>query len=254
MGPELDIAPVATARVPFMALERQHGAMGRELTAAFERVVRQSAFILGEEVERFEQEFAAACGVARASASPRARPRLTLALIAAGIGPGDEVIVPAHTYIASALAVLHAGRHPVFCDVEDGTGLHRRELGRRGGQRTRTAAILPVHLYGQACDMDALRAARAPPRPARRRGRRPGARRGVTRPPRRARSGAAAAFSFYPSKNLGALGDGGAICTDDPEIARRRGGSATSASGARASTSSRASTSGSTGSRPPSCG
>src|SRR5439155_913049 len=138
-------------------------------------------------------------------------------LQAAGIGPGDEVIVPAHTFIASALGPLHAGATPVACDVEDGTGLLDPEAA-AAVIGPRTAAIVAVHLYGQACDMDALGAlARrhglllvedaAQAHGACWRGRPVGS------------LGDAACFSFYPSKNLGALGDGGAICTGDDELA-----------------------------------
>jgi dTDP-3-amino-3,4,6-trideoxy-alpha-D-glucose transaminase len=219
MGPLLDIPPVTAARVPFMALERQHAALGRELTAAFERVARRSTFVLGVEVERFEHEFAAACGVACCVGVASGTAALTLAMKAAGIGPGDEVIVPAHTFIASVLAVVHAGATPVFCDVEPGTGLID-PTSAAAAVTERTAAVLAVHLYGQACEMDALgELARhrgllvvedaAQAHGAGYRGRCVGS------------LGTVAAFSFYPSKNLGALGDAGAICTDDPEIARR---------------------------------
>ena len=138
-------------------------------------------------------------------------------LKAAGIGPGDEVIVPAHTFIATALAVEHAGATPVCAEVEEGTGLIDPDAV-RAAIGPRTAAVLPVHLYGQVCRMDELReladgaglalfedAAQA--HGAAYQGRRAGA------------LGRAGAFSFYPSKNLGALGDGGAICTDDDELA-----------------------------------
>jgi dTDP-4-amino-4,6-dideoxygalactose transaminase len=144
---------------------------------------------------------------------------LTLAISACGIDRGDEVIVPAHTYIASALAVLHAGATPVFCDVEEATGLIDPESAAEAISE-RTAAILAVHLYGQTCDMAPLQmlterhglllvedAAQA---------------HGATYRGRRAGSlGSVAAFSFYPSKNLGALGDGGAVLTRDPDVAQR---------------------------------
>jgi dTDP-4-amino-4,6-dideoxygalactose transaminase len=142
---------------------------------------------------------------------------LTISLLAAGVGRGDEVIVPAHTFVASALSVLHAGATPVLCDVSEDDGLidveHARSL-----ISARTAAVMPVHLYGQLCAPAALRqlardhsllliedAAQAH-----------GAR---TEDAAAGSLGDAAAFSFYPGKNLGALGDGGAICTDDPELA-----------------------------------
>lgn len=190
-----------------------------ELQAAFERVVRGSSFILGEEVERFEDEFAAYCGTSSCVGVASGTAALTLALIAAGIGRGDEVIVPAHTYIATALAVVNSGATPIFCDVDDGTAL----IDPRSAESSvspRTAAIIPVHLYGQVCEMEPLEALAArhgllvledaaQAHGATYRGRRTGS------------LGAAAGFSFYPSKNLGALGDGGAICTNDADLADR---------------------------------
>ena len=206
-------------RVPFVALDRQHAPLRAELTAAFERVVDGSGYILGAEVEAFEREFAAYCSTEHCVGVASGTAALVLAFQAAGIGPGDEVIVPAHTFIASALGVLHAGATPVFCEVEQGTGLidaasAEAQIGER------TAGILAVHLYGQVCDMDALTvlaersgialfedAAQA---------------HGATWRGRRAGTfGKAAAFSFYPSKNLGALGDGGAVVTNDPDVAER---------------------------------
>ena len=190
-----------------------------DLRAAFERVVGTSGFILGEEVERFEREFAAYTGARHCVGIASGTAALTLMTIAAGIGEGDEVIVPAHTYIASALGVLHAGATPVLCDVDDGTGLiDVRSAETCVGERT--AAILAVHLYGQVCDMGAVRALAerhglavledaAQAHGAIDRGRRAGS------------LGSAAAFSFYPGKNLGALGDGGAITTDDDQLAER---------------------------------
>ncbi|HEX8075709.1 MAG TPA: DegT/DnrJ/EryC1/StrS family aminotransferase [Thermoleophilaceae bacterium] len=206
-------------RVPFVALERQHATIQEELRAAFDRVLGSSGFILGAEVAAFEDEFAAYCGAEHCVGVASGTAALTLALQAAGIGPGDEVIVPGHTFIASALGVLHAGATPVFCDVEEGTGLiDVSTAGDALGERT--AAVMAVHLYGQLADMDAVGrfadrhglavfedAAQA---------------HGATWKGRRAGSlGAAAAFSFYPSKNLGALGDGGAICTADPTLAAK---------------------------------
>lgn len=193
--------------------------MAADLRAAFDRVLQGSGFILGEEVEGFEAEFAAYCGVAHCVGVASGTAALTLALRAAGIGPGDEVVVPAHTYIASALGVLHAGAAPVFCDVEDDTGLIDADAA-LAAMGPRTAAVLGVHLYGQACDVEALREV------ARRHGallmedaaQAHGARHGDSRT---GSLGAAGCFSFYPSKNLGALGDGGAICTDDEGLAQR---------------------------------
>jgi len=206
------VAP-PTAAVPFVTLDRQHGRLAAELREAFERVVGSSGFILGAEVEAFEADFAAYCGARHCVGVASGTAAIGVALRAAGIGAGDEVIVPGHTFIASALGVLHAGATPVFADVEEDTGL----LDPRSAAAAispRTAAIMAVHLYGQVCDMQAVNelaqrhglfvledAAQA---------------HGAADGDRRAGSlGTAAAFSFYPSKNLGALGDGGAICTDD---------------------------------------
>jgi len=201
----------AASQVPFLDLRRQHGAIADQLRSALDRVVQSNAFILGSEVEQFEAQFAEHCGVEHCIGTASGTAALTLAMVAAGIGPGDEVIVPAHTYIATALAVAHAGAEPVFCDVEERTGLV--DLDSAAGMVTsRTAAIVPVHLYGQPCDMEALDAF------ARRHAllviedaaQAHGARFGSART---GSFGDVAAFSFYPSKNLGALGDGGAICT-----------------------------------------
>ena len=202
-----------------MDLGRQHEPIRAELSAAFERVVGASAFVLGEEVESFEREFAAYCGTEQCVGVASGTAALTLAFAAAGIGPGDEVIVPAHTFIASALGVIHAGATPVLCDVDDDTGLIDPAAA-ADAVTDRTAAILAVHLYGQVCDMDALSEV------ANRRGlalfEDAAQAHGASCGDRRAGSlGIAAAFSFYPSKNLGALGDGGAICTNDAALADR---------------------------------
>jgi dTDP-4-amino-4,6-dideoxygalactose transaminase len=206
-------------RVRFGALELQHGPIKNELHAAFERLLGSSAFTLGAEVEQFETEFADYCQTDHCVGVSSGTAALTLMLRAYGIGPGDEVIVPAHTFIASALAVAHVGATPVLCDVRDGTGLIDPEAA-RAAITPRTVAIMAVHLYGQTCEMDALHdvarphgllvledAAQAV---------------GATYRGQRAGSlGVAAGFSFYPGKNLGALGDGGAICTDDALLAAR---------------------------------
>lgn len=215
-------APETRARetvVRFVALERQHAEIERDLRAAFTRVLHSNGFILGPEVEAFEAEFAEYCETARCVGVSSGTSALSLMLRASGISPGDEVIVPAHTFIASALAVAHVGAVPVLCDVDDGTGLIDADAA-RALVGPRTAAILAVHLYGQACDMDAIEAVARPhgllvledaaqAHGARYCGRPVGS------------LGAAAAFSFYPGKNLGAFGDGGAICTDDADLAER---------------------------------
>jgi dTDP-3-amino-3,4,6-trideoxy-alpha-D-glucose transaminase len=210
---------MAEQPVPFVTLDRQHAALRGELTAAFERVVGTSGFILGAEVDAFESEFGDYCDAPHTIGVASGTAALILALKAAGIGPGDEVIVPAHTFIASALAVTHAGADPVFCDVDEGTGLIDPDAA-AGAVGDRTAAIVAVHLYGQCCDMDRLGEL------ARSRGlfllEDAAQAHGATWNGRRAGSmGGAAAFSFYPSKNLGALGDGGAITTTDSALAEK---------------------------------
>jgi dTDP-4-amino-4,6-dideoxygalactose transaminase len=203
----------------FIAVDRQHGRIESELNDAFARRLAATEFTLDREVERFESEFADYCEVSHCVGVASGTAALALTLKACGIGHGDEVIVPAHTIATSALAVVQAGATPVLCDVQDGTGLidAGAALAAIG---PRTAAIVAVHLYGQICDMGSLEAV------AKARGlivledgsHAPGARyRG-----RRAGSiGAAAAFSFQRSKYLGALGDGGAICTGDAALAAR---------------------------------
>src|SRR5947209_2789213 len=205
--------------IPFADLAAQHTPLSGELQAALDRVLKANAFVLSEEVEAFEGEFAAACGAQNCVGVASGTAALTIILQAAGIGPGDEVIVPAHTFIATALAVRHAGAVPVCADVQRGTGLLDPDAV-AAAINPRTAAIMPVHLYGQVCAMDELGSLAAKhsllmiedaaqAHGARYRGRAAGS------------LGSAAGFSFYPSKNLGALGDGGAICTNDFEIADR---------------------------------
>ena len=209
----------AVEEVPFVDLRRHHDEISTDLTAALEAVVTQNGFILGEETERFEAEFAAHCGARHCVGVNSGTAALALALMAAGIGPGDEVIVPAHTYIASALGVLHAGATPVLCDVRDDTGLLDPTLV-QDLITPQTKAVMAVHLYGQPCDMTALSALAernglllvedaAQAHGARFEGAPVGS------------LGDIAGFSFYPSKNLGALGDGGAVCTNDDELAAR---------------------------------
>ncbi len=213
------LAPPQQRGVRFVALERQHARIEHKLHGAFVRLLCSSAFTLGVEVERFEVDFAEYCGTDHCVGVGSGTAALGLTLQAYGIGPGHEVVVPAHTFIASALAVAHVGATPVLCDVDEQTGLIDPDAA-RAAVGPRTAAILAVHLYGQTCDMDAINAFAKPQgllvledaaqaHGATYRGRPAGS------------LGAAAAFSFYPSKNLGALGDGGAVCTDDAVLAAR---------------------------------
>jgi dTDP-4-amino-4,6-dideoxygalactose transaminase len=209
----------AVAPVPFMSLDRHHLPIAGELRDAFDGVLGDGGFVLGREVDAFEDEFAAFCDAGHCIGVGSGTAALAISLIACGVGQGDEVIVPAHTFIATALAVRHAGAVPVFCDVDDDTGLIDVDSAAEVVS-ARTAAVIPVHLYGQACDMDAVDSLAqraglaviedaAQAHGARWRGRRVGS------------FGKAAAFSFYPSKNLGALGDGGAVCTSDEEVMAR---------------------------------
>jgi len=211
--------PAAADQVPFVTLDRQHQSLMPELRQAFERVVGSSGFILGSEVEQFEVEFAAYCGVRHCVGVASGTAAIGIALRAAGIGAGDEVVVPGHTFIASALGILHAGATPVFADVQADSGL-LDPAAAADVITPQTAAILPVHLYGQVCDMPPINEL------ARRHGlfvlEDAAQAHGAGEGDRRAGGlGDAAAFSFYPSKNLGALGDGGAICTDDAALAER---------------------------------
>jgi dTDP-4-amino-4,6-dideoxygalactose transaminase len=205
--------------VPYLDLARTTQAIGPELELAMRRVIKSGRFIGGEEVSAFESAFAAYCHAEAAVGVGNGLDALVLALKAWGVGAGDEVIVPAHTFVASALAVDEAGATPVLVDVEPDTGL--MDMKKVGAAITgRTRAVMPVHLYGHPVDMDALAEAiggrgirvledAAQAHGALYKGRLCGA------------LGDAAAFSFYPTKNLGALGDGGAVTTRDPDLAER---------------------------------
>ncbi|MBE3096992.1 MAG: DegT/DnrJ/EryC1/StrS family aminotransferase, partial [Planctomycetes bacterium] len=204
-------------RIPFVTLTP--GEDAPEVDAAIRRVIDRGWFVLGPEVEAFEAEFAVACGSTSAVGVGTGTDAIALILKALGIGPGDEVITAPLSAAYSALAVMMAGARPVFADLDP----DRLTLDPRAADAAvspRTAAILPVHLYGQPADMPALAAV------ARRHGlalvedccqahlATSGGRSVGT-------YGMAGAFSFYPTKNLGALGDGGAITTDDPSLADR---------------------------------
>jgi dTDP-4-amino-4,6-dideoxygalactose transaminase len=205
--------------IPFLDLSALHASIEAEIFDALERVVRAGQFILGPEVEAFEHEFSGYCGAAHCVGVGNGLDALYLILRAQGIGPGDEVLVPSNTFIATWLAVSHAGATPV--PVEPLEASYNIDPARIENSITaRTRAIIPVHLYGQPADMDAVKrvAARhsliviedaAQAHGARYKGARVGG------------LGDAAAFSFYPGKNLGALGDGGAVVTNDNALARR---------------------------------
>jgi dTDP-3-amino-3,4,6-trideoxy-alpha-D-glucose transaminase len=205
--------------IPFVDLGSSQAEIEAELGAALSRTLASRRYLLGPELERFEHEFAAYCGTRHCVGVGSGLSALELTLRAAGIGSGDEVIVPAYTFIATWLAVSNTGARPVPVDVHQSTYNIDASLI-AAAIRPRTAAIVPVHLRGEPAEMDAigdLAAAHgllvvedaAQAHGARYRGRRAGG------------LGDAAAFSFYPSKNLGALGDGGAVTTDDAELAER---------------------------------
>jgi dTDP-4-amino-4,6-dideoxygalactose transaminase len=208
-----------SAAVPFLDL----GAATQELEApvleAIQRVVRGGWYVLGAETAAFESEFAAFTGAQHAVGVGNGLDAIALALQALGIGPGDEVIVPANTYIATWLAVARIGAQPVGVEPVDGQWNLDPALV-EAAITPRTRALLPVHLFGQPADLAELLALAnthglavvedaAQAHGARYDGRRIGA------------HGHAVAWSFYPGKNLGAFGDGGAVTTDDPDIAAR---------------------------------
>ncbi|MBC7227095.1 MAG: DegT/DnrJ/EryC1/StrS family aminotransferase [Thermoflexales bacterium] len=205
--------------IPPFDLTRQYAGLKEEIDAAIARVLARGRFILGEEVAAFEEEFAAACGVAHAVGVASGTDALYLALRACGIGPGDKVITVSHTAVATVAAVELAGARPVLVDVDPRRyTMDPAKVEERITPRTR--AVLPVHLYGCPADLaPLLEIARrhglfliedcAQAHGARYRGRPVGS------------WGDVAAFSFYPTKNLGAFGDGGAVVTNDPALAER---------------------------------
>jgi dTDP-4-amino-4,6-dideoxygalactose transaminase len=205
--------------VPFLSLKGPYEELKDELDSAYRRVMESGWYILGSEVESFEAEYAAYCGARHCVGVGNGLEALHLILCAMGIGPGDEVIVPANTYIATWLAVSYTGAVPVPVEPDERT--YNLDVTRIEAAITeRTRAVLPVHLYGQPADMDPIvEIARrhnlrviedaAQAHGAGYKGRRVGT------------LGDAAGFSFYPGKNLGALGDGGAVVTNDATVAQK---------------------------------
>jgi dTDP-4-amino-4,6-dideoxygalactose transaminase len=203
--------------IPLVNLSRAHDELAEEIRGALDGVVRKSDFVLGAEVEAFEREFAAYCGAAHCVGVASGLDALSLSLAGLGIGPGDEVVTVANTFAATALAIERVGAAPVLVDPDPGTyNLDPRRL--TAAITRRTKAILPVHLYGAPAEMDSIQAIAdehglliiedaCQAHGAKYRGRRCGS------------MGRAAAFSFYPSKNLGAWGDGGAVTTNDEDLA-----------------------------------
>jgi len=205
--------------VPFVALDRDDPELLEELLGEVRTVAQESAFTLGRHVEGFEEDFADYCEADHAVGVASGTDALALALRALRVGPGHEVIVPANTFIATAEAVTAAGATPRFVDVDPDSGLLTAEIVERA-LGPHVACVIPVHLYGATVDMDPIlelaRAARlavvedaCQAHGARYRGRRVGT------------IGDAGAFSFYPAKNLGAWGDGGAMVTNRADVAER---------------------------------
>jgi dTDP-4-amino-4,6-dideoxygalactose transaminase len=205
-------------KVPVLDLKAEYAELRDEILPALERVCQSSCFVLGPEVEAFEREFADFCGTKHCIALTNGTAALHLGLLALGVQSGDEVITSPNTFLATAEAITYCGAVPVFVDIDPATGNLDPNLIERA-ITPRTRAILPVHLYGRPADMDAIReigarhnlriledAAQA--HGAHYRGRRVG---GLDH---------AAAFSFYPTKNLGAYGEGGALTTNDDQIAQ----------------------------------
>ena len=143
-------------RIPAVDLWEQHGPLEEEIISAVRQVLRRGDFVLGEMLRRFEEQFAAYIGVRHAVGVANGTAALRLALLSLGIGPGDEVIVPAHTFVATVSAVIHAGARPVLVDVTADTYLIDTEAVEQA-ITPRTRAIIPVHLYGQPAEMDVLR-------------------------------------------------------------------------------------------------
>jgi dTDP-4-amino-4,6-dideoxygalactose transaminase len=199
-------AEPAPSRVPFVDLARRAAALEPQLTDAVARVVRSGEYLLGPELAAFEAELASFTGRRHAVGVSSGTDALRLALVALGVGPGDEVIVPALTAVPTAAAVCAAGAVPVFVDVSADTATIDPGAA-RAACTERTRAVIPVHLYGRPAELpdfgvpvleDGAQAF------------------GALDP----RSGAAAAaYSFYPTKNLGGIADGGAVVTDDDEVA-----------------------------------
>ena len=204
-------------QVPFVDLKAQYNSLAKELDRALLETARSSAFILGPEVKKFEEEFARYCQADHAIGVDSGTSALELILLSLGIGPGDEVITPANTFIATVLAISSTGAKPVLVDADPNS--YNIDVSRIEDAVTeQSKAIMPVHLYGQPADMDEISeiaqkhnlyviedACQA--HGARYKGKRTGS------------LGHAAAFSFYESKNLGAYGDGGMVVTNDEQIA-----------------------------------
>ncbi|MBW4650607.1 MAG: DegT/DnrJ/EryC1/StrS family aminotransferase [Kastovskya adunca ATA6-11-RM4] len=209
----------AAVKVPFVDLSLQHQPIAAEIEQAIQTTIQRGDFVLGKALSDFEAAFAQASGVQYGIGVASGTDAIALGLQACGIGAGDEVILPANTFVATLIGVLRAGATPILVDCEPETALIDLKAAHKA-VNAKTKAILPVHLYGQMVSPHQLKefaanhkliifedAAQA--HLAEREGYRAGS------------IGTAAAFSFYPSKNLGAYGDGGMIITSDPEVAKK---------------------------------
>jgi dTDP-4-amino-4,6-dideoxygalactose transaminase len=209
----------ASPLIPFLDLKAQYQQMKPEIDAAVARAIDSAQFVLGPEVAAFEERFAAYCNVRHCLAVNSGTSALHLALLAAGVGPDDEVITVSMTFVATTAAILYSGARPVFVDVDPVTWTMDPSLI-EAAITPRTKAILPVHLHGLMADMDAIMeiarrhdlvviedAAQA--HGAEYKGRRAGS------------IGDLGCFSFYPGKNLGAYGEGGAVVSNHCEFAQR---------------------------------
>ena len=208
-----------TKHIPLVGLFDQYQTIKPEIDAAIQNIITSSAFVGGDEVRRFEKEFAAYCEAKACVGVGNGTDALYLTLRALGIGPGDEVITVAHTFIATSEAISMTGATPIFIDVLADTLLMDPALI-EPAITPRTKAIVPVHLYGQSCDMDAIMQI------ARKHGLKvvedaAQAHGGRWRGQRVGSIGDAATFSFYPGKNLGAFGDAGAVVSQDEELIER---------------------------------
>jgi dTDP-4-amino-4,6-dideoxygalactose transaminase len=211
--------PTEPISVPALDLKAQYATIRDEIDRAVRQVIESQYFILGPEVAGLESEVAGYCGVGHAVGCASGSDALLLPLMALGVGPGDEVITSPYTFFATGGAIWRTGARPVFVDIDPET--YNIDPARiEDAITSRTKVVVPIHLYGQSADMDPIRALAAKHGLAvledaaqaigsAYRGKRTGG------------LGHAAAFSFYPSKNLGAFGDAGMVTTDDPELARK---------------------------------
>lgn len=210
---------MARSPIPFFDLRSQARDLKGPLTAAWERVLRNGRYVLGPEVEALEKDFSARCGVSHGVGVGSGTEALHIALAACGVGPGDEVITVSHTATATAAAIRLAGAVPVFVDVDPSTWTMDPLAAAKAVTR-KTKALLPVHLYGCPADLSSLRAL------ARRKGialvEDAAQAHGASYKGRPIGAwGDAGCFSFYPTKNLGALGDGGMVVTSSASLAKK---------------------------------